>query len=106
MPPAPPKGSAESRPGTGTRSARSAHGGRSYGRAKRNVATCESPCAGPLDTAHDRSAPDEPHRLLALLLALLVALVAVRVLPYIVGFPAFYDRWPQLSLLPHDWSLA
>jgi AraC-like DNA-binding protein len=39
-------------------------------------------------------------------LALLVALVAVRVVPYIIGFAGFYDRWPWLSFLPHDWSLA
>ena len=40
------------------------------------------------------------------LLALLVALVAVRVLPYIIGYAGVYDRWPWLSFLPHDWSLA
>lgn len=40
------------------------------------------------------------------LLALLVTLVAIRVVPYIIGFAGFYDRWPWLSFLPHDWSLA
>lgn len=39
-------------------------------------------------------------------LALLVTLVAVRVVPYIIGFAGFYDRWPWLSFLPYDWSLA
>ena len=40
------------------------------------------------------------------LLALLVTLVALRVLPYIIGFAGFYDRWPWLSFMPYEWSLA
>jgi AraC-like DNA-binding protein len=40
------------------------------------------------------------------LLALLVALVALRVVPYIIGFAGFFDRWPWLSFLPYEWSLA
>jgi AraC-like DNA-binding protein len=40
------------------------------------------------------------------LLALLVVLVALRVLPYIIGFAGFYDAWPWLSFLPYEWSLA
>lgn len=40
------------------------------------------------------------------LLALLVTLVALRVLPYIIGFAGFYDAWPWLSFMPYDWSLA
>lgn len=40
------------------------------------------------------------------LLAALVALVALRVVPYIIGFAGFFDRWPWLSFLPYEWSLA
>lgn len=40
------------------------------------------------------------------LLALLVTIVALRVLPYIIGFAGFYDTWPWLSFMPYEWSLA
>lgn len=40
------------------------------------------------------------------LLALLVAVVALRILPYIIGFAGFYDAYPWLSFLPYDWSLG
>lgn len=40
------------------------------------------------------------------LLALLVTIVALRILPYIIGFAGFYDTWPWLSFMPYEWSLA
>lgn len=40
------------------------------------------------------------------LLALLVAVVALRILPYIIGFAGFYDAYPWLTFLPYDWSLG
>jgi AraC-like DNA-binding protein len=40
------------------------------------------------------------------LLALLVAIVALRILPYIIGFAGFYDAYPWLSFLPYDFSLG
>ena len=46
------------------------------------------------------------HRTANRLLALLVTLVALRVLPYIIGFAGFYDVWPWLSFMPYEWSLA
>lgn len=36
------------------------------------------------------------------LLAVLVTLVALRVLPYIIGFAGFYDMWPWLSFMPYE----
>ena len=40
------------------------------------------------------------------LLAMLVALVALRILPYIIGFAGFYDAYPWLTYLPYEWSLG
>ncbi len=40
------------------------------------------------------------------LLALLVTIVALRILPYIIGFAGFYDAYPWLSFLPYDFSLG
>ncbi len=40
------------------------------------------------------------------LLALLLTAVALRVVPYIIGFAGFYDAYPWLSYLPYDWSLG
>ena len=40
------------------------------------------------------------------LLALLLTVVALRVLPYIIGFAGFYDAFPWLSYLPYEWSLG
>ncbi len=40
------------------------------------------------------------------LLALLLLLVAMRVVPYIIGFAGFYDVYPWLSYMPYEWSLA
>ncbi len=40
------------------------------------------------------------------LLAVLLCVVALRVLPYIIGFAGFYDAYPWLSYLPYDWSLG
>ncbi len=40
------------------------------------------------------------------LLALLITLVALRILPYIMGFAGFYDVWPWLSFFPYEYSLA
>ena len=40
------------------------------------------------------------------LLALLLALVALRVVPYIIGFAGFYDAYPWLTYLPYEWSLG
>ncbi len=40
------------------------------------------------------------------LLAALLAVVALSVLPYIIGFAGFYDAYPWLSFFPYDWSLG
>lgn len=40
------------------------------------------------------------------LLALLLALVALRIVPYIIGFAGFYDAYPWLTYLPYEWSLG
>ena len=40
------------------------------------------------------------------LLALLLAVVALRILPYIIGFAGFYDAYPWLSFLPYDFALG
>lgn len=40
------------------------------------------------------------------LLALLLTVVALRVVPYIIGFAGFYDAYPWLSYLPYEWSLG
>lgn len=40
------------------------------------------------------------------LLAVLLCVVALRVVPYIIGFAGFYDAFPWLSYLPYDWSLG
>ncbi|MBC7840881.1 MAG: AraC family transcriptional regulator [Gemmatimonadaceae bacterium] len=40
------------------------------------------------------------------LLALLLTLVALRIVPYIIGFAGFYDAYPWLTYLPYDWSLG
>ncbi len=40
------------------------------------------------------------------LLALLLMIVAFRVVPYIIGFAGFYDAYPWLSFMPYDWSLG
>ncbi len=40
------------------------------------------------------------------LLAVLLSVVALRVLPYIIGFAGFYDVYPWLSYLPYEWSLG
>jgi len=36
------------------------------------------------------------------LLALLLTVVALRVLPYIIGFAGFCDAYPWLSYLPYE----
>jgi AraC-like DNA-binding protein len=46
------------------------------------------------------------NRIANRLLALLLVLVALRVVPYIIGFAGFYDVYPWLSYMPYDWSLA
>ncbi len=46
------------------------------------------------------------NRLANRLLAVLLAAVALRVVPYIIGFAGFYDAYPWLSYLPYDWSLG
>lgn len=40
------------------------------------------------------------------LLALLLLIVAFRVVPYIIGFAGYYDAYPWLSYMPYDWSLG
>lgn len=40
------------------------------------------------------------------LLALLLLIVAFRVVPYIIGFAGYYDAYPWLSFMPYDWSLG
>lgn len=40
------------------------------------------------------------------LLALLLTLVAPRIVPYIIGFTGFYDAYSWLTSLPYDWSLG
>jgi AraC-like DNA-binding protein len=40
------------------------------------------------------------------LLALLLVLVALRVVPYIIGFAGFYDAYPWLTYLPYEFSLG
>lgn len=39
-------------------------------------------------------------------LALLILAVAALITPYIIGFAGFYDRWPQLSFAPFNYTLA
>ncbi len=46
------------------------------------------------------------NRIANRLLALLLAVVALRVFPYIIGFAGFYDAYPWLSYFPYDWSLG
>lgn len=46
------------------------------------------------------------NRIANRLLALLLALVALRIVPYIIGFAGFYDAYPWLTYLPYEWSLG
>lgn len=39
-------------------------------------------------------------------LAVLLLIVAFRVVPYIIGFAGYYDAYPWLSYMPYDWSLG
>jgi AraC-like DNA-binding protein len=40
------------------------------------------------------------------LLALLLIVIALRMLPYIIGFAGYFDKYPWLSFLPYEASLA
>lgn len=39
-------------------------------------------------------------------LSLLLVVIALRLLPYIIGYAGFYDAWPWLSFMPWNLSLA
>jgi len=46
------------------------------------------------------------NRLAGRCLAALIALVSLRLVPYVLGFGGAYDRWPALTFAPLDLSLA
>lgn len=46
------------------------------------------------------------NRLANRALAALLAVVVLRLVPYIIGYAGFYDRWPWLSFAPFDLPLA
>jgi AraC-like DNA-binding protein len=46
------------------------------------------------------------NRIANRLLALLLVLVALRVVPYIIGFAGYYDAYPWLTYLPYEYSLG
>jgi AraC-like DNA-binding protein len=46
------------------------------------------------------------NRLANRMLALLLVVVALRIVPYIIGFAGFFDAYPWLSFLPCDFSLG
>lgn len=46
------------------------------------------------------------NRLAGRCLAALIALVSLRLVPYVLGFAGAYDRWPALTFAPLDLSLA